>query len=147
MHQNLQILKKLDGKEIEVINKGLLRYLTFKEKEIVDRNIYSILKKHNGVWITCDVTPKKFIASQDKALPNFNKNLNDVTDRNSLNDRFEDIEHIKAFFGKIGFEVIETHKFSEVKEKLYSINHFNIVNENAEKSLEHAIVAILKIKE
>ena len=139
--------KYFDNGKIAVINEGLLRYLTFDEKEIVARNIYSLLKKHNGVWITCDVTPKKFIASQDKALPDFNKNLNNVTDRNSLNDRFEDIEHIKDFFGKIGFDVIEVHKFSEVKDELYSINHFKIVNENIEKSLEDAIVAILKIKE
>ena len=139
--------KYLDNREVAVINEGLLRYLTFEEKEIVAKNIYSLLKKHNGVWITCDVTPKKFIVSQDKALPDFNKNLNNVTDRNSLNDRFEDIEHIREFFGKIGFDVIEVHKFSEVKNELYSINHFNIVNENIEKSLEDAIVAVMKIKE
>lgn len=139
--------KYLDNREVAVINEGLLRYLTFEEKEIVAKNIYSLLKKHNGVWITCDVTPKKFIASQDKALPNFNKNLTSVTDRNSLNDRFEDIEHIREFFGKIGFDVIEVHKFSEVKNELYSINQFNIINENIEKSLEDAIVAVMKIKE
>lgn len=132
--------------EIAIINEGLLRYLTFEEKERVARNIYSLLKKHNGVWITSDVTPKKFIVSQDKALPNFNKNLTSVTDRNSLNDRFENIEHIKNFFGEIGFEVSEIHKFSEVKNELYSINHFNIINENIERSLEDAIVVIMKIK-
>lgn len=142
-----RIDKYLDDREVAVINEGLLRYLTFEEKEIVAKNIYSILKKHKGVWITCDVTPKKFIASQDKALPDFNKNLNSVTDRNSLNDRFEDIEHIKEFFGRIGFEVIEVHKFSEVKDELYSINHYNIISENIEKSLEDAIVAVMKIKD
>lgn len=139
--------KYFEEGKIAVINEGLLRYLTFDEKEIVARNIYSLLKKHNGgVWITCDVTPKKFILSQDKALPNFNKNLTSLTDRNSLNDRFENIEHIKEFFGKIGFDVIEIHKFIEVKKELYSINHFNIINENIEKSLEDAIVAVMKIK-
>lgn len=142
-----RIDKYLGDREVAVINEGLLRYLTFEEKEIVAKNIYSILKKHNGVWITCDVTPKKFIASQDKALPDFNKNLTNVTDRNSLNDRFEDIEHIKKFFGRIGFEVIEIHKFSEVKDELYSINCYNIINENIEKSLEDAIVAVMKIKD
>lgn len=42
-------------KEIAVINEGLLRYLTFEEKECVAKNVYSLLKKYGGIWITCDV--------------------------------------------------------------------------------------------
>lgn len=75
--------------------------------------------KKGGIWITCDVTPKKFIQSQYKALPNFNKNLNNVTSRNNLNDRFENIEYIKEFFGNIGFKVLEIYKFSEMREKTH----------------------------
>lgn len=63
-----------ENKPVAVINEGLLRYLTFDEKRIVAENVYSFLKKYGGIWITCDVTPKKFIQAQDKALPNFNKN-------------------------------------------------------------------------
>ena len=135
-----------ENKPVAVINEGLLRYLTFDEKRIVAENVYSFLKKYGGIWITCDVTPKKFIQAQDKALPNFNKNLNNVTSRNNITDRFEDIEHIKEFFGNIGFEVSEVHKFSEVKEELYSINHNNLVNSNIEQSLDDAIVAVMRIK-
>lgn len=135
------------NKPVAVINEGLLRYLTFDEKRIVAENVYSFLKKHGGIWITCDVTPKKFIQSQDKALPSFNKNLNNVTSRNNLNDRFENIEHIKQFFGDIGFEVAEVHKFSEMKEELYSINHNNIVNSHIEQLLDAAIVVVMKIEE
>ena len=47
------------NKEVAIINEGLLRYLTFEEKEVVAKNIYNVLKKYNGVWITCDVTPKR----------------------------------------------------------------------------------------
>jgi len=133
---------------IAVINEGLLRYLTFEEKRIVAENIYSFLSKYGGIWITCDVTPKKkFIQVQDKALPDFNKKLNDITSRNSLNDRFEDIEHIKQFFGDIGLEVSEVHKFSEMKEELYSIYQYNIIDEHIEQVLDNAIVAVMKIKE
>ena len=135
------------NKPVAVINEGLLRYLTFDEKRMVAENVYSFLKKHGGIWITCDVTPKKFIQSQDKALPSFNKNLNNVTSRNNLNDRFKNIEHIKGFFGNIGFEVSEIHKFSEMKEELYSINHNNLVDSNIEQSLDDAIVVLMKLKE
>lgn len=131
-----------------MVNEGLLRYLTFDEKRIVAENIYNLLSKHGGVWITCDLTPKKkFLQVQDKALPDFNKKLNNITSRNSLNDRFENIEHIKQFFGNIGFEVAEVHKFSEMKEELYSINQYNIIDEHIEQVLDNAIVIMLKIKE
>src|SRR5699024_244936 len=106
---------------VAIINEGLLRYLTFDEKEIVAQNIFDMLVKHGGIWITSDVTPKKFITSQNEALQDFNKNLSTITSRNNLNDRFENIEHVKEFFGKIGFEVIEVHKFKEIKDELFSV--------------------------
>lgn len=131
---------------IAVINEGLLRYLTFDEKRQVAQNIYDLLSKHDGVWITCDVTPKKFMNSQDKALPEFNKNLANITSRNNLNDRFEDENHIRKFFGAIGFELVEIHKFSEMKNELYSVNELGIIDDKIEKTLEDAIVVVMKIK-
>lgn len=93
------------NKEVAIINKGLLRYLTFDEKEIFSKNIYNVLKKHNWVWITCDVIPKKFIEKQNVCLSDFNNNSNQVTSRNDLQDRFDDIEHIKSFMMKIGLKI------------------------------------------
>ena len=84
--------------------------------------------------------------SQDKALPDFNKDLATITSRNNLNDRFEDINHIRKFFGNIGFELIEFHKFNEMKDELYSVNKLNIFDEKIEKTLDDAIVVIMKIK-
>lgn len=137
-----------ENEPIVVINEGLLRYLTFDEKRIVAENVYNLLLKHGGIWITCDVTPKKkFLQVQDKSLPNFNKKLSNLTSRNNLNDRFEDIDHIKQFFGDVGLEVTEVHKFSEMKNELYSINHYNIIDEHIEQVLDSAIVAVMKIKE
>ncbi len=136
----------LNSGEVVIINEGLFRYLSFSEKARVAQNIYKILQEHGGIWITCDVTPKKFIQSENAALPNFNKNLTKTTNRNNILDRFEDINHIKSFFGDIGFDVVEIHKFNEVIDELYSINKFGIINQNIEKSLEDGIVAIMKIK-
>lgn len=133
--------------EIAVINEGLLRYLTFDEKKIVAQNIYDLLSKYGGIWITCDVTLKKFMDSQDKALPDFNKKIATITSRNNLNDRFEDINHIKDFFGNIGFELVEVHKFNDVKDELYSMNKLNIKDEKIEKTLKDAIVVVMKIKQ
>lgn len=84
--------------------------------------------------------------SQDKALPDFNKKLTTITSRNNLNDRFEDINHIKDFFCNIGFELVEIHKFNNVKDELYSMNKLNIIDEKIEKTLEDAIVVVMKVK-
>ena len=130
--------------KIAVINEGLLRYLTFEEKKIVAENVYSILSEYGGVWITCDVTPKNFLKSQDKNLPDFNKNLSNVSDRNNINDRFENKEHIIDFFGKIGFEV-EFHYFKEVKDILSSPAILGISSERTDELLEHAMVVKMKI--
>ena len=133
------------NKQIAIINEGLLRYLTFAEKKIVALNIYNFLKKYGGAWITCDVTPKRFLRKQDKQNPTLNNNLNIVTNRNSLNDRFENKEHIKDFFGKIGFKNIEIHKFIEVKNELKSFEILNIDRDECDELLDSAIVAILTI--
>lgn len=132
-------------REIAIINEELLRYLTFDEKEIVAKNIYNILKKYNGVWITSDVTPKKFIEKQDKCLTDFNNNLSKVTSRNELQDRFSNIDHIKTFMRKIGFKNIEVHRFIEVRDKLKSFEILGIEKEKYTELLENAIVAVIKI--
>ena len=133
------------NKEIAIINEGLLRYLTFEEKAVVAQNVYNTLNKFNGVWITCDVTPKRFITSQEKCLPKFNSNLSNITSRNDLKDRFNDIEHIKEFFGKIGFKNIEIHKFIEVKDELTSFDILNIDKNQMDDLLNEAIVAIMSL--
>ena len=133
------------NKEIAIINEGLMRYLTFEEKKIVAINIYNYLKKYGGVWVTCDVTPKKFLQKQDEQNPTLNNNLNNVTSRNNLNDRFEDENHIKSFFGEIGFKNIEIHKFIEVKDELKSFEMLNMDRNECDELLENGVVAILKI--
>lgn len=132
-------------KELAIVNEGLLRYLTFDEKKIVATNIFKMLKEYNGVWITCDVTPKKFIETQNNVNPKLNKNLNDVTSRNDLKDRFEDFNHIKKFMNEIGFSNVEIHKFSEVKDEIKSFDILNIDKEKYDELLDNAIVAIITI--
>ena len=143
----IQIDNYLNKKEpVCVINEGLLRYLNFDEKKLVAQNIYNLLSIHGGIWITSDVTPKKFITSQNKAISNLNNNLTKITSRNNTDNRFEDINHVKDFFKELGFELLEVHKFSEVKESLYSVNNLNIINNNINQTLEDAIVVIMAIK-
>ena len=82
---------------------------------------------------------------QNECLPDFNNNLNQVTSRNDLQDRFDDIEHIKSFMMKIGFKNIEIHRFIEMKEQLKSFEILGVEKEEYDELLENAIVAIIKI--
>ena len=132
---------------VAIIIEGLLRYLTFEEKKLVAENIYHLLSVHGGIWITSDVTPKKFSASQEKVIPNFESELSQITSRNNLNNRFENINQVKDFFGKIGFEIKEIHKFKEVKENLYSLKLLNITGDSIDQTLEDAIVVVMTLKE
>lgn len=142
----IKCLEYLDpNKELIILNEGLLRYLTFDEKRKVAENIYKLLKKYGGVWITCDLTPKKFIENQDKINTTINSSLNTVTKRNNLNDRFIDENHIRTFFTSIGFKEIEIHKFIEVKDQLKSFDILNIDKDSFEDLLSTAIVTILKV--
>ncbi len=91
-----------------------MRYYYAISRLVRTLNIYEFLSRHGGVWITSDLMPKRFINAQNEALRNFNQNLFTLTSRNTLNNRFRDINHIKDFFWAIGFEVVEIHKFNEV---------------------------------
>ena len=132
-------------KELVVINEGLFRYLTFDEKKKVGQNIYSLLKKHGGVWITCDITPKGFIDKQDKINPSLDDDINSITSRNNLNDRFESKEHVRSFFEEIGFKDIEFHKFIEVKDELKSFEILGLDSNSYNELLDSALVAVFKI--
>ena len=134
-----------EDREIAIINEGLLRYLTFEEKKIVATNVYNMLKKYNGVWTTCDVTPKKLLQKQDECIPNYNTDVSIITSRNDLKERFEDIEHIKSFFGEVGFKNIEIHKFIEMKDELKSFDILGIDKNKYDELLETCIVAVMKI--
>ena len=134
------------NKELAIINEGLLRYLTFNEKKIVGQNIYNLLKKHGGVWITCDITPQKYIDIKNKMnISKKSGNSNDSSLRKNLNDRFQNEEQIKSFFGDIGFKNIEIHKFIEVKDELKSFELINADKEFFDELLDSGLVAIIRI--
>lgn len=131
---------------VAVINEGLLRYLNFEEKKQVAKNVFNILSKHGGVWITCDVTPKKFIANQDVNLPDFNKNLSDVSDRNNNNWRFNDIDHVKKFMEEVGLVVESVHSFTEVADEILSGKKLGLNQEQIHTLLVDAVVAVMRVK-
>ena len=136
---------KNNAEMVERLVIGLKPSLNDEEKKIVATNVYNMLKKYNGVWITCDVTPKKLLQKQDECIPNYNTDVSIITSRNDLKERFEDIEHIKSFFGEVGFKNIEIHKFIEMKDELKSFDILGIDKNQYDELLETCIVAVMKI--
>ena len=137
-------------KPVAIINQGLLRYLNFEEKQQVTENVYKIISKNNGVWITCDFTPAKFIQSQDKNLSvkstnDYNSNLSKITDRNNTSWRFKDKSDVEQFLANSNLK-IEWHDFTESVNMLSSKKLFNLTNEEVIPYLEHAYVEIITMK-
>lgn len=132
-------------KPIAIINQGLMRYLNFDEKRKLAQNIYKIISKNNGIWITCDVTPANWIKNQDKNMSNYNQSLSQVTDRNNPNWRFRDREHVTQFFDELGFD-IEWHDFTEAKPLLTSPKALNVSDDEIDKYLKGAVEVVMRAK-
>lgn len=137
-------------KPVAVINQGLLRYLNFEEKQQVTENVYNIISKNNGIWITCDFTPAKFIQTQDKNLSekstnDYNSNLSKITDRNNTSWRFKDKSDVEEFLAKNNLK-IEWHDFTESVDMLSSKKQFGLSNEQVIPYLENAYVGIISTK-
>lgn len=131
---------------VAVINEGLLRYLNFDEKAQVAKNIRHILKQFGGTWITCDTTPKKFLAVQDKTTsPGFNKKFITKTGKNFYNNMFEDEHHVKQFFEDLGFS-IQSHSFNEVIDELTSPDKLKLNRAETEELLKSGTVVVMNLR-
>ena len=134
------------SKPIAVINQGLMRYLNFDEKALLAKNIYKLISKNGGVWITCDVTPAKYVENQNKNISsNYNQSLSNVTNRNNISWRFKDREQVTEFYGRLGFE-IEWHDYAEVKPLLTSPAVLGISSEEVDNLIAYAVVVVMRAK-
>lgn len=133
------------NKQLAVINEGLLRYLGFDEKAQVAKNIRYLLEKFGGVWITCDTTPKKFLATQDSVTaPGFNKSLAVIAGKDFQNNMFQSNEHVEEFFGGLGFSV-EFHNFTEIEDELSSPEAMGLSAEEVREMLGSAVVVVMRL--
>lgn len=135
-------------KPIAVINQGLMRYLDFDEKRTLTKIIYEIISKNNGIWLTCDFTPAKFLVTEDKNLTgkeDYNKKLRQVTDRNNATWRFKDKKKVEKFLKSENLK-IDWHDFVESIPMLSSKEKFKLKDCEVNKYLQNAYVGIIKAK-
>lgn len=142
-------LKHFDlSKPIAVINQGLMRYLDFDEKRTLTRIVYDVISRNNGIWLTCDFTPAKFLVTEDKNLTgkeDYNKKLTQVTDRNNAAWRFKDKKEVEKFLQEENLK-IEWHDFVESTPMLSSKEKFGLKDSEVKKYLQNAYVGIIKKK-
>lgn len=132
-------------KPVAVVNEGLMRYLNFEEKAEYARNVRRVLERFGGSWITSDVTPKKFLAVQDKGMTGFNKTVSGKTGGYSDN-MFVDMAQVEEFFDDLGFEIVQVRRFSEMIDKLSAPERLYITLEEAASMIEYGIVVEMRLK-
>jgi O-methyltransferase involved in polyketide biosynthesis len=104
------------GGPIGVICEALLNYFTLQEKQRVAENIFALLSRYDGVWITPDISTKdrrQEVVHMDEATKKTLALLAGFTGRDFAKNSFDDIHHVKSFFEGIGF-TIEKHVQSEL---------------------------------
>jgi O-methyltransferase involved in polyketide biosynthesis len=137
------------SKRIAVVNEGLLMYLNRQEKGAAASNILELLKQNGGLWITPDVSTKKFMERIFQANENLRKiasHISGITERNIENNTFADDDDTRQFFDDAGF-VIEEFQHSYIIDELSSVKSLGIERGIVLKILQGRKTIILTPKE
>lgn len=100
--------KYFSGEPFAVVHEGLLFYLSREEKRAMARNLHTILRPSNGVWITPDVNTKErlnAILQKDPRYPGILAILSGVTKSDLFNNSFEDTDDAIQFYKSCGFDI------------------------------------------
>jgi O-methyltransferase involved in polyketide biosynthesis len=133
-------------KPIAVITEGLLPYLDSHEKEVSANNIYELLRKCGGIWITPDVSTRQSwenISQIDRIhMRQRIGNISRITERNLRSNVFADENNVKQFFNKAGF-TIQEYQQTNVFEDLYSVKSLNLNRNETLKILQGSKTLVL----
>ena len=133
------------AKPLVIVNEGLLRYLSFKEKAVVARNIHFLLSQFGGVWITPDITLANIIKVENSVTQNQTEKAHALVGTNVENNSFESIEKAQEFFENLGFTV-ERHSFMEVIDELVSPKRLGQTQQEVGALLKDPCVFVMRIK-
>ncbi len=128
---------------IAVVNEGLLRYLSFEEKEQYVKNVRELLRKYGGVWITADISMPRVVYQEDEVMELRRKRITQITGVDVKNNLFKDEDDAKKFFEGLGFDV-ESHSFLEVTNELTSPKALNYPADYVAAINGTAVVFVMK---
>jgi O-methyltransferase involved in polyketide biosynthesis len=106
---------------VAVTAEGLLRYLTFPEKEELAANVIGILRTFGGCWITPDIHTRHWAAQRrDHA---FRERVESKIGRDLDGNYFDDEAHARSFFESCGFAVEERPLLEGIREEVVSLKY------------------------
>ncbi len=132
-------------KPIVAVNEGLMRYLTFPEKEVYVKNVRQLLERFGGVWITADISLPKVVYKEDDVSTVRRQKMSEITGRDIKKNLFKDEQDAKRFFENLGFDV-ESHSFLEVTGDLTSPRKLSYPADYVEAINGSAVVFVMKLK-
>ncbi|HEU6448768.1 MAG TPA: class I SAM-dependent methyltransferase [Verrucomicrobiae bacterium] len=116
-----------DDEPVAVVCEGLLRYLSFSDKEILAGHIRRLIKRAGGLWITPDIEyPVK------NSFTNGSLHLKKITGLSVQSNLFRDETHAETFFDSLGFTVSKIPVMEMAKElacvKKFNVGHKHVQN-------------------
>lgn len=130
---------------MDVVNEGLLMYLSREEKRKVAENVRTLLQERPGVWITPDVGTRDFMERILKADPSLRailEQLTGITERNIETNTFADHTDMANFFAEVGFD-LELCPHTSTLHDLSSPDALGITVDAAQKMLAGRNTAVL----
>lgn len=132
----------IETKPLAIVNEGLMRYLTFNEKNVLAKSVRKILKKYGGVWITPDISLRQALSREDAVANGHTQRLKETTGIDIDKNVFEDERHAKDFFEDLGFSV-ERHSFLEVTDQLVSPGRLGMSGEDVQRLNEPCVAFVM----
>ncbi len=104
-----RVMSKLDQSPVLIFNIGFLSYLGAEEKEILCKNIHSVLSRFGGVWITPDPAMhnerRKEMNKDVPAQKRLENKIVQTTGQNYDTNSFANEAETDTFFKAQGFEI------------------------------------------
>lgn len=137
------------NKPIAVIHEGMLRYFSFPEKITFANHVRDLLyyfrgpTPETGAWITCDVTLRTVMKTEDALNYGQNTLLSTMVGMDIYANAFNNLPEAVKFFESLGFSV-EVHPYTEVKKQLVSPQRAGISKKKAEEMIKDGVVVLMK---
>ena len=129
----LDTCKHFKQESIAIVCEGLLRYMSFADKEILMASIVDILNRFGGVFITPDTECQDRVAMRPGSLEARDRHSErmgyDVTP-----NTFTDIKHARDFFRNCGFTIKE-RPLVDVLDQCVSIENLKLNRKMVKKML------------
>jgi O-methyltransferase involved in polyketide biosynthesis len=104
---------------VAIATEGLLRYLTFPEKQQLASNVHEILSSFGGFWVTTDIHLRHWAQAHGRPFPRVSET--ERLGRNLDPNYFDDLEHAREFFERCGFEVESRPLLEGIREQVISL--------------------------